>query len=69
MRVTLDIPDSVETINEPLCIGCSSSNRHKLCNVSQLKLLPKIMKRVALDISHMGSMTEFLQKYSATPIL
>lgn len=69
MRATLDIPDSVKTINELLCIGCSSSNGHKLCNVSQLKLLPKDYERVVLDISHMGSMTEFLQKYSATSIL
>lgn len=41
LRTTLDILDSVETINEPLCTGCSSSNSHKLWNISQLKLLPK----------------------------
>lgn len=51
LRMTLDIPDNVETINEPLCVGCSSSNSHKLCNVSQLKLLPKDYERVARDIS------------------
>lgn len=62
LRTTLDIPDNVETISEPLCIGCSSSNSHKLCNISQLKLLPKDYERVTRDISYVGSMTESLPK-------